>query len=86
MTDTRKNKLALLDKAFNQGDISGVAEKTKGHGTVLYLRHDAGLQRQEVATIGNQVTIWNYSDDEAETIRQQLLTKHNFVIVVGFDN
>jgi hypothetical protein len=82
----RTDKIKILEKVFNENDLSSLAEKTKGHGMVLYLRHDEGLQRQEVATIGNQVTLWNYSDDEAETTRQQLLTKHNFVIVVGFDN
>jgi hypothetical protein len=82
----RTDKIKILEKVFNENDLSSLAEKTKGHSMVLYLRHDEGLQRQEVATIGNQVTLWNYSDDEAETIRQQLLTKHNFVIVVGFDN
>jgi hypothetical protein len=82
----RADKIKILEKVFLENDLSSLAEKTKGHGMVLYLRNDAGLQRQEVATIGNQVTLWNYLDDEAEKIRQQLLTKQNFVIVVGFDN
>ena len=82
----RIEKIKLLEKVFNEGDISGVADATKGHGTVLYLRNDEGLKRCEVATLGNFQTLFNYSDVEAETIRQQLLTKHNFVLVVGFDN
>jgi hypothetical protein len=82
----RNDKIKLLEKVFNENNTSSLADATKGHGTVLYLRHDEGLQRQEVATIGNFQTLYNYSDDEAETIRQQLLTKHRFVIVVGFDN
>ena len=82
----RKDKLALLNRAFNDGDISGVAEATKGHGTVLYLRCDQGVKRSEVATLGNCQTLWNYPSDEAETVRLQLLKKHNFVIVVAFDN
>ena len=82
----RIEKIKLLEKVFNEGDISGVADATKGHGTVLYLRNDEGLKRCEVATVGNCQTLWNYSDVEAETIRQELLTKHNFVLVVGFDN
>jgi hypothetical protein len=53
---------------------------------VLYIRHDEGLKRIEVPTIGNSQTLWNYSDDEARTTKQQLLTKHNFVLAVGFDN
>ena len=86
MKNNRKDKLALLNRAFNDGDFSGVADATKGHGTVLYLRNDEGLKRCEVATLGNFQTLFNYFDVEAETIRQQLLTKHNFVLVVGFDN
>lgn len=86
MRNSRKDKLALLNRAFNDGDISGVADATKGHGTVLYLRHDEFQKRCEVATVGNSRTLFNYSGDESEKIRQQLLTKHNFVIVVGFDN
>ena len=82
----RIEKIKLLEKVFNEGDISGVADATKGHGTVLYLRNDEGLKRCEVATLGNFQTLFNYYDVEAETIRQQLLTKHNFVLVVGFDN
>ena len=82
----RIEKIKLLEKVFNEGDISGVADATKGHGTVLYLRNDEGLKRCEVATLGNFQTLFNYFDVESETIRQQLLTKHNFVLVVGFDN
>ncbi len=82
----RTDKIKLLEKVFLENDVSSLADATKGHGTVLYLRHDEGLKRCEVATVGNSRTLFNYSDDEAETIRQQLLTKHNFVIVVGFDN
>ncbi len=82
----RKSKLALLNRAFNDGDISGVADATKGHGMVLYLRNDEGLKRIEVAILGNCQTLWNYRNDEAETVRLQLLKKNNFVIVVGFDN
>ena len=82
----RIEKIKLLEKVFNEGDISGAADATKGHGTVLYLRNDEGLKRCEVATLGNFQTLFNYFDVEAETIRQQLLTKHNFVLVVGFDN
>lgn len=84
--NNRKSKLALLNRAFNDGDIAGVADATKGHGTVLYLRNDEGLKRCEVATLGNFQTLFNYSDVESETIKQHLLTKHNFVLVVGFDN
>lgn len=86
MVNSRKDKIALLNRAFNDGDISGVADATKGHGTVLFLKNDEGEKRQESPAIGNSLTLFNYSDSEAETIRQQLLTKHNFVIVVGFDN
>ncbi len=82
----RNDKIKLLAKVFNENDLSSLADATKGHGTVLYLRKDEGLKRCEVATLGNCQTLWNYRDDEAETVRHQLLTKHNFVIVVGFDN
>ena len=84
--NNRQSKLALLNRAFNEGDISSLADATKGHGTILYLRNDEGLKRCEVATLGNCQTLFNYSDVEVETIKQQLLTKHNFVLVVGFDN
>ena len=82
----RTDKIKLLEKVFLENDLSSLADASKGHGTVLYSRHDEGLKRCEVATIGNFTTLFNYSDEEAETIRQQLLTKHNFVMVVGFDN
>lgn len=82
----RIDKIKLLEKVFAENDISSLAKTTKGHGTVLYLRNDEGLKRCEVATIGNFRALWNYPNVEAETIRQQLLTKHNFVLVVGFDN
>ena len=82
----KTDKIKLLEKIFSENDISILANATKGHGTVLYLRNDEGLKRCEVATLGNFQTLFNYSDVEAETIRQQLLTKHNFVLVVGFDN
>ena len=81
----RESKIKLLEKIFSENDISSLANVTKGHGTVIYIRHDEGLQRQKAPTTGNFQTLWNYSDDEAETIRQQLLTKHNFIIAVGFD-
>jgi hypothetical protein len=82
----RKSKLALLDKAFNEGDISGVADATKKYSICLDIKHDEGLKRQETATHGNQLTLWNYSNDVAETVREKLLTQYQIVLVTEFDN
>jgi hypothetical protein len=81
----RTDKIKLLEKVFLENDLSSLAD-AKEHGMVLYIRYDEGLKRIELPTIGNFQTLWNYSNDEAGTIKQQLLTKHNFVIAVGFDN
>jgi hypothetical protein len=81
----RKSKLVLLDKAFNEGDISGVADASKKYSICLDIKHDEGLKRQETATHGNQLTLWNYSNDEAETVRKKLLTQYEIVLVTEYE-
>ena len=84
MKNNRKDKLALLNRAFNDGDFSGVADATKKYGIILDLRQDKGLTRQETATHGNQLTLWNYSDDEAEAVRQKLKSQYQIVLVTEY--
>jgi hypothetical protein len=86
MMNNRADKIKLLDKVFNDGDLTGVADATKKPSIVLDIRHDEGLKRQETATHGNQLTLWNYSNDEAETVRKKLLTQYQIVWVTEFDN
>jgi hypothetical protein len=81
----RKNKLALLDRAFNEGNLSGVADATKKYSICLDIRHDEGLKRQETATHGNQLTLWNYSEDEAEAVREKLKTQYEIVWVTEYE-
>ena len=78
----RKSKLALLNRAFNEGDISSLA--TKKYGIVLDLRQDKGIARQETATHGNQLTLWNYTDIEAEFVRQRLKSQYQIVLVTEY--
>jgi hypothetical protein len=77
----RTDKIKILEKVFNENDLSSLAEKTKGYSMVLHLRHDERSQRQEVATFGNGLTLWNYNEDEAETVRKKLLTQYEIVWV-----
>jgi hypothetical protein len=86
MMNNRADKIKLLDKAFNEGDISGVEDATKKPSIVLDIRQDEGIQRQETATFGNGLTLWNYNEDEAETVRKKLLTQYQIVWVTEFDN
>ena len=81
---SRKSKLALLNRAFNEGDISSLADVTKKYGIVLDLRYDKGIARQETATHGNQLTLWNYTDIEAEFVRQKLKSKYQIVLVTEY--
>lgn len=80
----RKYKLELLDKAFNHGDLSSLEDTTKKPSIVLDIRQDEGLKRQETATHGNQLTLWNYSEDEAETVREKLKTQYEIVWVTQY--
>ena len=84
MKNNRKDKLALLNRAFNDGDISGVADATKKYGIVLDLRQDKGLTRQETATHGSQLTLWNYTDIQAETVREKLTSQYQIVLVTKY--
>ena len=84
MKNNRKDKLDLLNRAFNDGDFSGFADATKKYGIILDLRQDKGLTRQETATHGNQLTLWNYSDDEVEAVTQKLKSKYQIVLVTEY--
>ena len=80
----RIDKIKLLEKVFNQNDISSLADATKKYGIILDLRQDKGLTRQETATHGNQLTLWNYSDDEVEAVTQKLKSKYQIVLVTEY--
>ena len=82
--NNRQSKLALLNRAFNEGDISSLADINKKYGIVLDLRQDKGLTRQETATHGNQLTLWNYTDIEAEAVRQKLKSQYQIVLVTEY--
>ena len=83
--NNRKDKLALLDRAFNDGNLTGVADATKKYSILLDIRNDEGLQRQETATFGNVLTLWNYTDDEAEKIREKLKTQYEIVCITEYE-
>ena len=80
----RTDKIKFLEKVFNENDISSLADATKKYGIVLDLRNDKGLTRQETATHGNQLTLWNYTDIEAEFVRQKLKSKYQIVLVTEY--
>lgn len=80
----RTDKIKFLEKVFNENDISSLADAAKKYGIVLDLRNDKGLTRQETATHGNQLTLWNYTDIEAEVVRQQLKSQYQIVLVTEY--
>ena len=80
----RTDKIKFLEKIFNENDISSLADATKKYGIVLDLRQDKGLTRQETAKYGNQLTLWNYSDDEAEAVRKKLTSQYQIVLVTEY--
>ena len=80
----KTDKIKLLEKVFNENDISSLADATKKYGIVLDLRQDKGLTRQETAKYGNQLTLWNYSGDEAEAVREKLKSKYQIVLVTEY--
>jgi hypothetical protein len=83
--NNRAEKLKMLNRAFNEGDISLVADASKKDSIVLDIRKDKGVQRQEVATFGNGLTLWNYSNDEAEAVRKKLKTQYEIVWVTEYE-
>ena len=85
MMNNRADKIKLLDKVFNDGDLSGVGDATKKYSIVLYIRNDEGLQRLETATFGNGLTLWNYSEEEAAAIKEKLKTQYEIVWVTEYE-
>ena len=81
----RIDKIKLLEKVFNEGDISGVADANKKYSIVLDIRQNDGLQRQETATFGNSLTLWNYAENEAEKIREKLKTQYQIVWITEYE-
>ena len=80
----KTDKIKLLEKVFNENDISSLADSTKKYGIVLDLRSDKGLTRQETATHGNQLTLWNYTHIEAESVKQKLKSQYQIVLVTEY--
>jgi hypothetical protein len=78
----RTEKIKLLEKVFNENDISVLTDTNKDYGIILDSRSDKGLKRKEVATVGNMITLWNHSDIEIEEEREQLLKKYEIVILL----
>jgi hypothetical protein len=79
MKSNRKDKLELLDKVFNHGDLTGLESLNLGSIIFLNIVKDKGEKR--TAIDGNDLTVYNHSFDEIETLRARLLHKYNIVWV-----
>ncbi len=75
--NSRKNKLEFLDRAFNQRDLTGLESLNLGSTLFLNIVEDKGERR--TAVDGDNLTVYNYSFDEIETLRAKLLQKYNIV-------
>ena len=75
--NSRKSKLEFLDKAFNHGDLIGLESLNLGSTLFLNIVEDKGERR--TAIDGDNLTVYNFSFDEMETLRAKLLQKYSIV-------
>jgi hypothetical protein len=80
--NSRKDKLDLLDKVFNQGDLSGLGDKPKGISGMLLIMNDEGEKRHELNYLGLICEVWNWSDKEVETLKAELNEKYDWLFII----
>ena len=77
----RQNKIQLLHAVFNQRDFSSIAKPSKQDSVCLMMHQDRNGKRQERAKVGNEIRLWNFSDDEAQAFKTTLEKQYQLVIL-----
>ena len=77
----RIEKIQLLDTVFNQRDLSSIAKLSKQGSMCVMIHQDRNGKRQERAKVGNEIRLWNFSDNEAQAFKTKLETQYQVVIL-----
>ena len=77
----RTEKIKLLDTIFNQRDFSSIARLSKQGSMCVMMHQDRNGKRQERAKVGNEIRLWNFSDNEAQAFKTKLETQYQLVIL-----
>ena len=78
---TRQSKIQLLERVFNQRDISSIARLSKQGSMCVMMHQDCNGKRQDRAKVGNEIRLWNFSDSEAQAFKTKLETQYQVVIL-----
>ena len=77
----RTEKLRLLDTVFNEKNLSSIAKLSKQGSMCVMMHQDRNGKRQERAKAGNEIRLWNFSDNEAQAFKTTLETQYQLVIL-----
>jgi len=86
-TDKRTDKIKLLERAFNENDISAITAKPKKPFTVIWFGkdEDEGVKKIDNwggALQGKNLIYWNYTDIERKALVDELSIEYQKVIKV----
>ena len=81
MKNSRKDKLEILNRAFNQGDLSGLENNLKGISGMLII-HNEGEKRHEYNHLGFICSVWGWADKEVESLKAELNEKYDWLFIV----
>lgn len=82
MKNSRKDKLDLLDRAFNNGDLSGLKDAPKGISGMLFILDDEGEKRHKLNYLGLICQVCNWSDKEIESLKAELNEKYDILFMI----
>ena len=76
--NNRIQKIEALKEVFRTGNKTLLSKQ----GSMCVMMHqDRNGKRQERAKVGNEIRLWNYSDDEAQAFKTTLEKQYQLVIL-----
>ncbi len=81
MKSDRKSKLEILNRAFNNRDLSGLGDTIKGISGQLII-YNEGEKRHEYNHLGFICSVRGWTDKEVESLIVELNEKYDWLFII----